>query len=198
MSFVSVVATQRFINVVSDGRVVDLETGEPIQEDYKKFIEVDNRSFVAFAGNAGLSSKVAEVIASNLVNRRREIKNMISELRDSLNRQVRGLAEAQIAIGLINDDNEIELFSFGVSQDITHFRAKDKNDIGYVFLQNSLLDKKFGSNFLENKLREYLAKTGIKRAQDVLNAQLLLNDFVADNDPSVNKVTFKLTIKRYV
>lgn len=192
MSFVSIVATTGFVTVMSDGRVKDIVSGEIIQEDFQKFIKAnDSKAFIAYAGNR----ESCEPIALNL-------KNAIEEgisfdiVQTILISAVRKLIPEHLtvmfALGGLNSDNEIEFYSFN-SRENTNSHFKPANDvISYTFLNNTGIARKdFEGEFVKN-----LRETGFQSPTSTIQAQKLLNRYIASRDETVNNTTFRLSIKK--
>ncbi|EJR61717.1 hypothetical protein IIO_02625 [Bacillus cereus VD115] len=53
MSFVSVIQTEKFLTVVSDGQVTNESDKAITQKDYKKFKKISPNQYIAFAGSKG-------------------------------------------------------------------------------------------------------------------------------------------------
>lgn len=58
MSFVSVLGREKFLCVMSDGKLLG-ENNEILQEDYQKFINIGNSAFIAFAGSQGACEELS-------------------------------------------------------------------------------------------------------------------------------------------
>lgn len=192
MSFVSVVATEGFVTIMSDGRVKKVGSGEIIQEDYQKFIRVQNdKAFIAFAG----IKELCEAIAIN-------IKKTIEEgmsfdkiqkiLKLTITQIIPSELTVMFAFGGLNHSNEIEFYSYNSKyKKELHFKPVD-DQIAYAFLNNSSASEDEFNNKFINILRE----TGFSSPSSTIQAQKLLNEFVVTKDNTVNNKTFRMSIKK--
>ncbi|WP_239613888.1 hypothetical protein [Cohnella mopanensis] len=195
MSFVSVLARESFLCVMSDGQVTNLDGVTIIQEDFQKFTSLmDGRAFIAFAGTKDLCEMI--IRDTQLKDRNFSAwKDLfllvfkalnLTELHKTHNYKV------MLAFGGINESDEIEVYSISsIDKNILHQKPKGDNT-DYSFLNNT----SHSNEFWEKKLIELFRETGYNTPSELVSAQKLLNNFVADNENSVNKKTFKLVIKK--
>ncbi|MGG1518730.1 hypothetical protein ABE504_25145 [Paenibacillus oryzisoli] len=190
MSLVSVVARENFVTVMSDGRVQD-KVGT-IQEDYQKFVQLSPNLFLAFTGHAEPAEALLKAFEIQ------GFKNMLPEMAfEQFNFLITGLIKAFIskspykllmAYGGVNEKNEVVVYyinSLDLSCD--HYSPKG-NDINVICLGNG--------HATSPLLGTYLNRTGSDTPQQILSAQRMLNDHVAELDESVNKHTFQLIIEK--
>jgi len=189
MSFVSVIATEKFITVMSDGLVYNMITDEEIEQRYQKFRKISENQFIAFGGDRGLAEKVVEDIGYQ--NEERELLPIAASIRETLIKEVSPqVASCQVILGGI-EKNEIVFYSFNNDEKQELLMKKPKGIDGeYSFLgsrENGLdLDKEMGKIY---------SKYGFKTPTKALKVQKELNDVVSKVDPSVNRITFNLTIR---
>ena len=191
MSFVSVYAMENFVNVVSDGQVTD-PTGKITNKNYKKFVKIGQQQFLAFAGNQGLAEQAVKIVP---------FKNEgypLSVLAQDLHKQVLTIpvddASILLAVGGLNVKNEIEVISFSNRSDQKNYFNPKGDEIAYTFLTNT--KNNISDEISETKLKQFLSETGYNTSSKAFRAQKKLNDFISDNDSTVNKVTFELNIKK--
>lgn len=194
MSFVSVLARENFLTVVSDGRVQGPDL-LPMQEDYRKFIQVDSGFFVAFAGHkepcerfidkSGLSRTSSRDLG--LVSQRTKNLLLTHPYKNS---------KILLAFGGLNTLGEIEFATFSTLEPEIRFFQPRGDDLSYAFLNNSSLK----TTNLAGRLEKYLLLAGIGKGiespDQLINAQVMLNNFVANLDSSVNTTTFTLSIQK--
>lgn len=188
MSFISVIAKERFITVVSDGLVVDIATNKELEQDYQKFKKISPKQFIAYGGNRLMAETIVQTI--NYENTERDLLVLSNDIRRSLLKYFKPkFGSCQMAVGGIEND-EIVLYSFSnnESQELVIDKPKGSN-LAYSFLH--------GHNIGVNpahELKKLNLTTEILKPINALKLQKDLNDIVASNDPTVNKVHFGLTI----
>lgn len=190
MSFVSVFAKEDFITVVSDGLVVNLNTGEEVERNYKKFRKISENQFVAFGGNKGVAEMITEEIG--FADHELNLLDISSNLRERLIRELAPeQANISLAIGGIQNE-KIIFYSFNnnpTQEMLTHVPKGD--GIEYVFLHGE--QAQLGLTRQAQLLAE---RYGHRSPTKTKKIQKELNDFVAKKDKTVNRVTFDLTIKK--
>jgi hypothetical protein len=195
MSFVSIVATKDFVTVVSDGLAINLETGEVIENRYKKFFKISEKQFIAFAGNKGIADHIKEII--NYKKEGYNLFQLISALYWQITREIPfERARVLVAVGGVNENGEIEFHTFinKPGETINSYRPKN-DEITYSFLESKFIDE--GKHqIIENKFIEYLSVNGYNTPYKVLRSQVQLNKLVCGMDPSVNNITFELYIRK--
>lgn len=189
MSFVSIIATENFLNIVSDGRVTG-ENKVVLQEDYRKFISPTRDFFVAYAGNKEpCEAFVYEsgLLSPNLT----DMNTFTSTIAEKLqSEKYRGFKILLAFGGKVGDC--ISFATFSTLEPKIQFFTPKNDDICYTFLNNSSAV----TVELETKLIEALRCTGYDTPEKTIEAQTILNNFVAGMDDSVNCNTFPLTISR--
>lgn len=197
MSFISIVATKNYVNVVSDGLVLrKSENGEliRIQEDFQKFMKISENQFVAFGGNHGIFEKVKETIPYNPNS---YDLNELSEMLFSKSSEVTP-EEASIMMavgGLDKEYKRIEFFTFSnKGNHIQHYRPNNE-EVAYSFIiSNYIDDEKLGE--IDRMFMKLVRLHGYKKISKINKVQKDLSLIVSNMDPSVNKVTFNLSITK--
>ncbi|WNF35251.1 hypothetical protein RJD24_12325 [Bacillaceae bacterium IKA-2] len=193
MSFISIVARDKFITVVSDGLVVDLNTGIEKEQDFKKFSKIAQNQFVAYAGNKGVGEAIAETLPyTTKLYRLDEVSAMIH--RRVLREIPVDQASILVAIGGVSDLGFIEFHTFSNNPEIQLTTYQPKGDdimYCYLFGRNVVYDDKQLDAVFHNSLR----KIGINTPNKIIKAQKELNHYVSDRDKTVNNRTFDLDIK---
>lgn len=193
MSFVSMVATENFLSVVSDGRVTDFQ-GTPIQEDFKKFIVPRNNTVIAFAG--GKEPSIEFIATSGLldadVDEITEI-GFAKRINSKLLSSPLAIFKISLAFGGRNSMGQIAFHTFSsIEPRLQSFSPSGNNHISFSFLLNGD-DVNFD---LKDALFKTIESFGIFTPEAVVNSQKLLNNRVASIDDSVNENTFSHVIYR--
>lgn len=191
MSFVSVIARESFLTVMSDGRVID-RNDCIIDEAYQKF-SCDEKSFIAYAGSREVCEMITRDIRDLVFNDRDYVGAtlVLVQVFEQLKLESHGL-KVMMALGGVNKQEEIELNTVdSIKKETLSFKPKG-SDIDYAFLNNIKNNK---VDF-QTKLVELLKQTGIDTPSNTIQAQRLLNNYISDLDISVNKKTFRAVVKK--
>lgn len=192
MSFVSVIGSEDFITVVSDGLVKDTTTGKELDQRYQKFNRISDNQFVAFAGNQGVADALKEAIP--FINKPRDLISTSEIIHNRLLEVIPvEKARMSVVIGGVSPSGNIEFHSFtnDVGQKIKSYYPTS-DGVLCSFLQSSEISELDLSPIFIN----FLGETGLNTSNKVLKAQKKLNNYVAERDSTVNKVTFELVIKK--
>lgn len=190
MSLISIIATENFITVMSDGLVVDIETGVEIEQRYKKFKKISENQFIALGGDKGLAERTLEIIGYG--KEEQDLASIVNPIREQLIKEIPpSKASSQIALGGI-EDGQMVIYSFNNDPDREVMIQKPNGNIPvYTFISSSKstmnLDEEIQKKFRPNKHNT---------PTQTLKLQEEINTLVAKVDPSVNRITFKLTIKK--
>jgi hypothetical protein len=190
MSFVSVVARENFVTVMSDGRVQNND--EIVREDYQKFVQITPDLFFAYTGHQPVGEGILKALENN------GCYELFKTLNFSLvNMIIRTTIEAVnqsnkfkllVAYGGRNTNGEIEVF-YANSIDMQSGHYLPKGDaINVICLGNGI-----GTGAL---LEQLLFQTGSTTPQQILSAQEMMNNYVVTHDPSVNTTTFQMIIEK--
>ncbi|MCY8310016.1 hypothetical protein [Bacillus vallismortis] len=189
MSLVSIIARENFITVMTDGRVTS--EGEAIQEDYKKFIQLNKDMFFAFAG----SKEPCEFVARWAKDYFKQYG--LNKLASAINGFVlnNNLNKYKILAGFGGvDSKRVKLFTYSsLENKLNEFIPEGYHDIKYAFLYNSSTEN--NDLNLTEILTNGLRKHGFNTSNKCLKAQKELNEMVASKEFGVNNITFDLTIK---
>lgn len=197
MSFVSVVATKDYINVVGDGLVMHTtETGEMIrqQEDYEKFFKIAENQFIAFTGDKGILDFIKSTIPFNPNNY--DLEEMANMLRTK-SREV-SFEEAAIMIavgGLSKDNKKVEFYTISNRGDQFQYYCPKNDEIAYAFLVSSYIDDEKYKE-IDRVFIKYLRLYGYNKSNKVLKSQKDINLIVTKIDPTVNNKTSSLAIRK--
>lgn len=192
MSFVSIVACESFITVVSDGLVTNYYEGPRNPSgNQKKFKKFAHDKFIAFAGHLQL----VEIISTKLVEKYngqslKETTNQVKRLIQKAELQ-KGVS-ANIVIGGFNEQNKPEIYTLSTKDQITNEVLDFGDGVQVVYLYGPETNK----DKVRQKMRE-LSKGSISKDPNTwIEHQKALNKYVSQFDSTVNNTTFELIIKR--
>jgi hypothetical protein len=169
---------------MTDGRVT-WTNGEVIQENVKKYKKVSNDQFIAFSGHKELCVNVVNQIEyTELCYNLRDLSTLIFE---SINKDSFKQFNLFFAIGGVDINNEILFYVVDNHKGFYLYKPTDENDIKYTFTNHTELQAMF---------EQFLGLTGSDSAGSCLEAQKLLNDYVAGIDSTVNATNFDLAIEK--
>lgn len=193
MSFISAIASQDFITVVSDGQVT--YEGKVIKEDYKKFRKINNDQFIAYAGAKEICEKFAEHLKFS-ASQRYDLKLVAEDLFSTI-KSITPYErfKTSFIIGGISENNEIEFYTLSnnpLEEKVKSYLSHG-DGVSYGFLSNEENEDKIN---LENTLISHLSKTGFNTPNKCIRAQKMLNADVEKIDPTVNRRTFELIIRK--
>lgn len=191
MSFVSVIAREDFITVVSDGQVT--RDSEVIQNSYKKFTKISNKQFVAYTG----IKEICEALVNEIEykgNELHDLNHIAMELNEKIKVFPYDTLTVMFIVGGIDETGNIEFHTLNndPSEKLRSFYPVN-DDLNYGFLSNGKLEGKIN---LTVNLIEHFKTTGFNTPNKCIRAQKLLNSDVEKIDETVNNVTFDLTIKK--
>ncbi|MCG3089142.1 hypothetical protein [Sporosarcina cyprini] len=190
MSFVSVIATNSYITVVSDGKVTGRD-GETLETDYQKSRKISDKQFIAVTGDRDMADQIFGIATYkeepyNLLNASIDLrKKLINAMRN----QPRVVL---VVIGGVNEWGKIVYYYFTSKPEQQMIRGLpgDKHEKGF------LSSDKVNPNKIEEKFDEFIDSVGIKTPHESLEVQRKLNDFVAGIDETVNENKFELIIEK--
>ncbi|MFE6135575.1 hypothetical protein [Bacillus sp. NPDC057893] len=188
MSFVSVVVSEKFITVMSDGMQSIEVDGKFIElsSDYKKFKKISEKQFIAFTGSAEICTNIANKYKFKYESY--NLEEVVLEIQQELLQYPRSETKNQFIVGGIQNG---KILAYTIKNDGEGPKLVDsENGIQLVHM---------AGNHLQNKVERNLIKTFDKYLKQVnynsIIAQTMLNNLVADNDPTVNKNVRHLVIE---
>ncbi|BCG58441.1 hypothetical protein [Paenibacillus sp. URB8-2] len=193
MSFVSVLGREKFLCVMSDGKLLG-ENNEILQEDYQKFINIGNSAFIAFAGSQGACEELS-VQMLPYFDEKTDFSAINNALIDFFNAEDPNQRDVKvmIAFGGINLEGHIEFYTIDSKTNKSEKYFPEGEDIKFCFLRSGDFLNDLN---VKGKMIELLRTTGVNTPTECISAQKLLNDYVADHDTSVNKKTSRMVIKK--
>lgn len=188
MSFISVVAMETFITVVTDGQVT--RGYEIIDNNFKKYRKISNKQFIAFGG----AKEVCESLVNHLEfigDNNYDLHVLANDLYETVKNIPFGPIKTMFAIGGVNNNGEIEMFTLNNDpKDTLRIFSPKGTDLSYAFLSSNVDD-----NVIYEKFVQLLSITGFNTPNKCIKAQKMLNQFVSSIDHTVNRITFELRIK---
>ncbi len=190
MSFISIIARENFLTVMSEGRVS--REGKPTgEEDFKKFFRVSPHFIVGFGGadRALILNFLGEtgLLEPNNGDFQAVADHVQAKLREKPYRH----GKVFVGFGGVNSNGQIEFYALGTGNTETrHFLPKG-DDISFCFfsLDGYEMD-------LQSELIKFLGITNYRTPAQTLRAQKLLNDAFAKINPSMNTNTFQAVINK--
>lgn len=194
MSFVSVIQTEKFITVVSDGQVTNESDKTIIQKDYKKFKKISPNQYIAFAGSRGWCELLLEDLPFN--EKGYNLEQIVLGMKESISKLPFELGKMLLSVGGVNADGKLVAYKLSNHEgsEIESFQASG-DDISYTFLYNGSAEDRLGGD-LEKVLLDCIREIGYNTPNKAIRIQKKLNNYIADVDDGVNKITFNLTIKQ--
>ncbi|MBJ8006263.1 hypothetical protein [Bacillus cereus] len=185
MSFVSVVGGSDFLSVMTDGRVT--HEGEIVQEDYPKYRMIGESIVVAFTGDRAACEWIFEALNKEVV-MKQDFMKTARDIKELLNHHpILEGSDVRWIIGGINPQNEMDciVISTEESEPIRYEVPSEGIMTVYAYPFDAEYEE------LNDKLLEFLDQEG-----KLISAQQLLNDYVAENDFSVNKNIYHALIEK--
>lgn len=190
MSFISIIATENFITVVTDGQVT--KDGKAVENNYKKYKKISNNQFIAFGG----AKEICETFIKNLDflgNEQYDLQTLATNLSNAIKQIPYETYRILFVIGGLNARNQIEFYSFSnIPESQDQYSNPKGDEISYAFLSSPDID----DSHFEKHLIEYLSITGFNTPNKCIKAQKMLNSYVETIDNTVNKTTFELVIRK--
>lgn len=191
MSLVSVLFSSKEISIVTDGSVTENFNGEikETKKDYKKFLEIDRKRVLAFAGHRKPCEEIIRILDEDL--KTMDFVDLAQNIRTKIIEN--GLNQYKIKIALCETkSNRVQVATYDCNEDELLFYENTGEDIKYTFLYKSEVEEEINMKaFISDRITK---KKRIK-AKDLQNAQIDLNHKVAQVDSTVNKRTFTKIIR---
>ncbi|MED1093939.1 hypothetical protein [Bacillus paramycoides] len=185
MSFVSVVGGVNFLSVMTDGRVSNGET--ILEETYPKFRMIGEDIVVAFTGDRMACERLFDALNKEVIAHQDFFKTAC-DIKEAFNRYpiFRG-KKVMWVIGGINPNKKIEFVIVSTESDEPSQYIPENSETklmsAYAFcLKDTSIDYKQ----LNEKLDEYFKQEN----GNLIEAQKLLNNYVAELDFTVNTNTY--------
>ena len=187
MSFVSIVARETWISVVTDGRCMTED--EVVDEHYQKFAQPDSDRFIAYAGD----KDKCELVVRGM----RELGHIQLGLEDSAKHMAGLIQEVGrrdfklfMATGSVGPTGA-EVYAFSTESNQPIILKPGTMDICYTFLSNNGVSEES----LNKEFAKLIQKYGDCSPDKARQAQIELNTWAAGQDCSVNNITFTCELK---
>ncbi len=194
MSFVSVVVSNQFITVMSDGRVSG-DNGIIIDERYKKFKRISPKQFIAYAGRREVCESIVNQIEYT-GDQRYDLYDVTLKIKQVVTSDELRSTNALFAIGGLDIDGILRVYSISnaIDERIDPIQSKSEDGLSYKFLTSPHIVESIEKDKMEEQFIGFLQKTGFNTPNKCLKSQKLLSNFISEIDKSVNKVTYSLQI----
>lgn len=192
MSFVSVIANSEVITLVTDGRVTNVEDRTTLEENYKKYVKISRNQFIGYAGAKETCESVVNqlVYSDTSVYDLKQVSENIFEVICNDERLVNH--DLLFVVGGLNPAGRIEFHTINRREnEFKSYNPESKDDFNYAYLYTSKTELD-----VENKLHELAGRIGTNSVNKRIRIQKELNNFIADHDNEVNKITFELRIRK--
>ncbi|WP_413986449.1 hypothetical protein [Paenibacillus polymyxa] len=186
MSFVSIIVCNDYLSVVADSRAVNTISGEIDNEYEQKIFEIGeyvfivNTGYISDAAQFLLNSKLDQsVVLNGLLKDEKEIRNWFNTIKDYTNTD----SFFEVKFGGLSVENKFQVYTISSKEDDIIKINYTNSEIGYSFASsphtpNDLPLKLFAQQY--QNLKE-------DNLESVRKLQESINDYIADNDPTVNK-----------
>ncbi|WP_172195520.1 hypothetical protein [Saccharibacillus qingshengii] len=189
MSFISVIAKEQFITVMSDSGAAGSEhTPQPEQH----VVKVGEKEFVATAGGDREAREVIAKHVSDLLEEGTPYDRILVILQMTLSAFSEKGKSVMTAFGGVNREGDIEVCTYDPNSHAERHLKPRGTEIAYFFLAEGA--GKYGN--LYELLQSYWKETGTESPSAMIQSQKLLNRYVASKDSDVNLSTAKLVLKK--
>ncbi|NGZ75830.1 hypothetical protein [Saccharibacillus alkalitolerans] len=189
MSFVSVIAKENFITVMSDSSAAGSEN-TPQPEEH--VVRVGEQEFVATAGGDREAREVIAKHISGLLEEGTPYDRILVILQMTLSAFSEQGKSVMTAFGGVNRGGEIEVCTYDPNSRAERHLKPRGTEVAYFFLAEGA--GKYGN--LHELLQGYWKETGTETPSAMIQSQKLLNRYVASKDDTVSSSTVKLVLKK--
>lgn len=189
MSFISVIAKENFITVMSDSVASGSEhTTQPEEH----VVKVGEKEFVALAGGDRQARETIAKHIAGLLEEGTPYERILVILQMTLNAFSEKSKSVMTAFGGVNRSGMIEVCTYDPNSHAERRLAPRGSEIAYFFLAEGA--GKYGN--LYELLQNYWKETGTETPSAMIQSQKLLNRYVASKDEEVGTSTVKLVLKK--
>lgn len=194
MSLVSIIAIDKFISFMSDGRA--RAERDIVSENVKKIKKVNNKIIIGITGSLHPMKVIFEAIDKSDTFDKTNAEFMLNSLFSIL---VKDTVEpittnTHILVGGLDSNGNIYYGGFSSnSRELEEIRVSNPNQIAFATSGGDLC-----SFNLQEKFNELIVKNtrNIKSVDDLVSLQMSLNQIVAKEDDTVNMNVFCETINK--
>lgn len=185
MSIVSVLATTKYISVMTDGRITG-DDGNVSNELYRKVEKLNENTFIAFTGRCELFEELLWSCNTSDFNNYEDVTKCIYEKF----MEIDTTKKLSIVIGGKDENNEIGYYFFSnFGHELTQVKPSKDNELDRVLLVNA----SFG---IEKLLDILLNNIGFNTDDKAIAIQKIIHDYQAEYDISVNSNKYHVIIKK--
>lgn len=187
MSFVSVFANSKLLSLV---RVTN--NGETVNDNYKKFVMISPKQFIAFAGAKEVCESIVDQV-EYLNDSVYDLEQIAKEIHMNIyGKEILDPYNLLFTIGGLSAHNYIEFHTVNnKEEEIASYHPESVEDVTYAYMHNSDIDLDVNSKIVE--LRNLY---GIRSFYDRRKVQRELNKYVSQHDNSVNQITSELKVRK--
>lgn len=189
MSFVSVVANKEFISVMSDGRAYQYGSNGKmniIQEDASKIMRIAPNQFIAHTGVVQDALRVTEGYVF------REEGWELNKISTGISHMLIGCPRKNSLVIGGRDKGKLVLYYVSTDEHEAKQLISEDDPVEFIirlYLTSAYI--KASTQDVRNKFEEFVQQT----RGNILDAQVLLHHYVAENDPTVNTNISKLLVQ---
>ncbi|QDH22554.1 hypothetical protein [Saccharibacillus brassicae] len=189
MSFISVIAKENFITVMSDNGA---NGSEHTPQPEEHVVKVGEREFVATAGGDREARETIAKHISGLLEEGTPYDRILVILQMTLAVFSEKGKSVMTAFGGVNREGEIEVCTYDPNSHAERHLKPRGSEIAYFFLAEGA--GKYGN--LYELLQSYWKETGTDTPSVMIQSQKLLHRYVASKDEDVSASTVKLVLKK--
>jgi len=193
MSLVTLLATEDFLTVMSDGRITcsDENASRVVCESYFKILCPKHHYFIAFTGDLTAIEDFNGM--SGILSPEKDWEAFSVKMHKKLMELTQGEVYVSYALGGKNIRNEIEFFIFGTHRNrVEHVRAIGPGSMKFRALVSENIDMGSFAREISGFLDEMEART----PENALGVQKQITERVAALDKTVNTNTYHIIIEK--
>lgn len=189
MSFISVIAKENFITVMSDS---GSNGSEHTPQPEEHMVKVGESEFVATAGGDREARETITKHVSGLLKEGTPYESILVVLQMTLDVFSEKGKSVMTAFGGVNHEGDIEVCTYDPNSRAERHLKPRGSEIAYFFLAEGA--GKYGN--LYELLQSYWKESGTETPSAMIQSQKLLNRYVASKDEDVSLSTVKLVLKK--
>ncbi|MCQ4086916.1 hypothetical protein [Saccharibacillus sp. JS10] len=190
MSFISVIAKEKFITVMCDNGAAAGSEHTPQPEE--QVVKVGEREFIAIAGGDREARAVIVKHVKDLLVEGTPYDRILVILQMTLSGFSEKGKSIMTAFGGVNANGDVEVCTYDHNSHAERQLKPRGSEVAYFFLAEGA--GKYGN--LYELLQNFWKETGTDTPSAMIQSQKLLNRYVASKDEDVNAATFKLVLKK--
>ncbi|KHL95369.1 hypothetical protein QW71_12965 [Paenibacillus sp. IHB B 3415] len=185
MSLVSIIATEQFISVVTDGR--EMRNGEVVGEQHPKCMQFSN-ILIAYAGVKQPAEIVISLLEKEGVLERGDLAEIATYVQHLFNAPALKTFKLLFAFGGLDTKGEITFHTIDSTHKILKKFTPKNGQVSFAVLGNQ-----DAANLFQHRLAQIEAGLSMTEAQSI---QTEINEQVSKNAIGVNNTLFKFFIEK--